>query len=486
MTTTTFLRGSRRRSALALLGVAALALLGVIALGSLTPTPARAQELTRQVRERCITSVVRIEVDTPRGTLSGTGTILDPRGYVLTNFHVAGHTDQRSGMPGTQHARRYRVAITRNERDEVEDRYVAELVRGHLPLDLALLRVVARADGSELTASDTFVPMAVREGSPELGTQVWALGFPAGVRTINITAGQVAGFERNADGETAWLRTDTEFNPGNSGGALIDRECRMVGIPTAVSDNVEPIELARPSTRIPTTWIASLRAGTTLSAEPTEGILPLSTLTELLDTHLGDAAGRGGELRFYSLPRERPGVVSVSPRLDMGILGSGGRILREGEGQALVTASDPPSALVVVVVPRGQSGAFPRVRIRYAPMGAPPAAASAERTVRGRVVAADGGACSTFAVLAAHDVDLGALGTQLSRGTLSEAEFRRRTHAVTRAADDGSFVLAAPAGPLVLGFLTSSIGAAGLEPRAIEVGETGLDVGTITLSTPCR
>jgi hypothetical protein len=461
--------------------------LAALALAVLVQSPAsvRAQELTRAVRERCITSVARIEVDTPRGTLSGTGTVIDARGYVLTNFHVAGHADNRTGLPGTHHARRYRVAITRTERDEVEDRYVAEVVRGDLPLDLALLRIVERADGTPLGASDRFAPMALRDGLPELGTQVWALGFPAGVRTVNITAGQVAGFERNADGDTAWLRTDTEFNPGNSGGALIDRECRMVGIPTAVSDNVEPIELARPSTRIPAAWLASLRTGTVIGAEPTQGILPLSTLTELVDTHLGDAAGRAGELRFYALPRERPGVVSISPRLDMGIVGSGGRILREGEGQALVTASDPQSALVIVFVPRGQSGAFPRVRVRYTTMSAPSTATAPSAVVSGRVTLPDSGSCRTYAVLAPREVDLASLTGELTRGTVSEAEYRRRTHGIAAIGDDGRFAIPAPAGAFVLGFLVPSFGATGVEPRTVDIPEGGLDVGTIALASAC-
>jgi hypothetical protein len=467
------------------LAAVALAVLVQALLVCAEPASARAQELTRAERERCITSVTRIEVDTPRGTLSGTGTVIDARGYVLTNFHVAGHADQRTGLPGTHHARRYRVAITRSERAEVEDRYVAEVVRGHLPLDLALLRIVEHADGTPLDATDHFSPMVLRDALPELGTQVWALGFPAGVRTVNITAGQIAGFERNADDDTAWLRTDTEFNPGNSGGALIDRECRLVGIPTAVSDNVEPIELARPATRIPATWLASLRAGTVLTAEPTQGILPLSTLTELVDTHLGDAAGRAGELRFYALPRERPGVVSISPRLDMGIVGSGGRILREGEGQALVTASDPQSALVIVFVPRGQSGAFPRVRVRYAPMSAPPAASSAAGAVSGRVTLPDASACRTYAVLAPREVDLASLTGELTRGTLSEAEYRRRTHGIVAIADDGRFAIPAPAGAFVLGFLTPSLGASGVESRPVDIPEGGLDVGTIALTSAC-
>lgn len=461
------------------LGVALALLAGG---ATLTPRAAEAQELARATRDRCIHSMVRIEVDTPQGTLSGSGTVLDARGYVLTNFHVAGHTDLRGGMPGTQHGQRYRIAVTRSERDEVQDEYVAELVRGNLVLDLALLRIVGRADGSPLGPTDTFTPMPLSGGLPELGTRVWALGFPAGVRTVNITAGQVAGFEANSDEVTSWLRTDTEFNPGNSGGALIDRECRLVGIPTAVSNNVEPIELARPSTRIPAAWLGALASGTTLTPERVEGILALSSLTELVDTHLGDSSSRSGELRFYAIPRERPAVVSVTPRLELGAVGSGGRVLRQSEGQVLITASDPASTLVAVVVPRGQSGGFPRVRIRYSPMARTAAPSAAPTALRGRVVR-EGDSCRTHVLVASEGTDLGALAQGLRDGTRSEADVRHALTAVIPVGDDGRFAHEVPAGRYVVAVLGPTLGTdaapATVATRTVDVGASGADLGEL-------
>ncbi|GAB4205389.1 MAG: hypothetical protein OHK0013_21230 [Sandaracinaceae bacterium] len=465
--------------------LAALCFAGGLSL-PLASSSARAQELSRGVRARCIASIVRIEVDTPRGTLSGSGTIVDPRGYVLTNFHVVGHTDHRGGAPGTHHARRYRVALVRGERDEVRDDFVAEVVRGSVPLDLALLRIVERADGSPIGAGETFQAMAIAEDLPELGTRVWALGFPAGVRTVNITAGQIAGFEQNAHAETAWLRTDTEFNPGNSGGALVDRDCRLIGVPTAVSDNVEPIELARPATRIPARWREALRTGGPVSAERTEGILALNSLTEVVDTHLGDAAGRSGELRFYTLPRARPAVVSVSPRLELAVLGTGGRILREGDGQVLVTASDPQSATLVVFVPRGQTGSFPRVRVRYAPMSAPASEAASGALLRGRLRLADGGACRTYAVLAPVGLDLGALTRELSHGAVSESEFLRRVRAVAAVGDDGTFALPVSRGAFVVGFVGPDLENGDGPTGPIELGDADVDVGEVSLGARCH
>ena len=147
-----------------------------------------ARELTQEERASCITSMARVEVDTPHGLVTGSGTVIDPRGYVLTNFHVVGHRNHNTGTPGVLRAQRYRIALARTERGVVEDEYEAEVVRGHVRLDLALLHIVERIDGAPIT--EEFHPMPIAEALPALSTPVWALGYPVGVRTIHITAGQ--------------------------------------------------------------------------------------------------------------------------------------------------------------------------------------------------------------------------------------------------------------------------------------------------------
>lgn len=464
-----------------------LALLLSLACLTLSTAPAEAQseELTVEARGRCIQSAVRIEVDTPHGTISGSGTMIDPRGYVLTNFHVVGHLDHQSGTPGVHHGPRFRIAIVRSERTFVSDEYIGEVVRGHVQLDLAILRIVARADGAPLETN--FTAMEVAHELPPLGTRVWALGFPAGVRTINVTAGQIAGFENNTSGDASWMRTDTEFNPGNSGGALIDRTCRLVGVPTAVSRaGIEPIELARPAQRIPATWLAALATGAELTGEPSEGLRQISVLTNITDSESGDTSGRASETRYYRLPSTRPGVVSVSPRLLIGAIGSGGRIIRVAPGQVLITASDGPNTLVGVVVPRGRDGRAPTVQLRFTPMREErvgPASSETTATLAGQVSRADGSACSTYVALAPSTFDGAARVTALRTGLITESAFRSDLIALQSLASDGSFALHAAPGTYTFVVL----GPAGLEEtRTLELGATGVALGDVAIARGCR
>jgi len=346
------------------------ALLCALAMLCATPAPTRADVLSPAARARCIQSIARIESDTTRGTISGSGTVIDLRGYVLTNFHVVGRTDPSDGAIGTLYAKRLRVALVRDERGTVRDEFLAEVVRGDVRLDLALLRIVARADGQAIRSAEYaagFAAMALAPLVPALGTSVWALGFPAGVRTINITAGQISGFESNSAGAVAWMRTDAEFNPGNSGGALVDEQCRLVGIPTAMSHALEPIEIARPGTRVPEEWRNAMRGTAVLAAAPIEGFHELGTLAEFVDTDSGDGYGAFGEMHYYRLPAERPGVVSISPRLEAGVIAPNRPYDGTRVGQVLLTAADGANAILAVLVPRGTDGRSPSVRLRFTP-----------------------------------------------------------------------------------------------------------------------
>lgn len=447
----------------------------------LSPAPrAGAQDIPPDVRDRCIRSLVRIEVDSPAGTMSGSGTVLDARGYVLTNFHVVGNTTHSTGVPGSLHATRVRLAIVASEHDRVVDEYVGEVVRGNVQLDLALVRIVGRVDEAPL-APLALTTMSVATDLATLGTRVWALGFPAGVRTINVTAGQVTGFQENAVGEPAWLRTDSEFNPGNSGGALVDQRCQLVGVPTALSRSVEPIELARPSTRIPTAWLAALASGEALTSAPVEGMPTLSALTELVDTHGGDSSTESGEVRYFRLPSERPGVVSVEPRLDLATIGRGGRIGRRATGEVLVMASDPGSTLVAVVVPRGDDGAAPTVRIRYEPLSIDAVGATAT-PIRGTVRRDGDETCAANVIVLPLDVDAAALLGRRRSGEISDADVRGAASALARVEANGTFEVGATVGPFALAI----VGPSGIEAIApVTVGEGGLDVGEIHVTTPC-
>ncbi|MFQ5829574.1 MAG: Do family serine endopeptidase [Candidatus Methylomirabilia bacterium] len=145
----------------------------------------------------------------PRQSL-GSGLIVEPDGYVLTNNHVIGN------------ARMIMVRLS----DE-EEEYEARLV-GRDPLtDLALLKLQGRRrlPVARLGDSDTL----------QVGDWVLAIGNPFGLERT-VTAGIVSAKGRviGAGPYDDFIQTDAAINPGNSGGPLFNTRGSVVGINTAI------------------------------------------------------------------------------------------------------------------------------------------------------------------------------------------------------------------------------------------------------------
>ena len=154
----------------------------------------------------------------------GSGVIVDPSGYVLTNDHVV---DRASEVlvelsDGSQHS--------------------ARIVGTDPGTDLAVLHV----EVTDLTAAAWGDSDALEVGDPVL-----AVGNPFGLaRTV--TAGIVSAKGRHAVVEHVnyqdFLQTDAAVNPGNSGGPLVDMHARVVGINTAIlGPTYQGISFAIPS-----------------------------------------------------------------------------------------------------------------------------------------------------------------------------------------------------------------------------------------------
>ncbi len=132
----------------------------------------------------------------------GSGFILEPDGYVLTNAHVVDGAD--------------RIVVTLMDRRE----FVARLVGADPRTDVALLRIAAHG-----------LP-AVRIGDAtrlQVGEWVVAIGSPFGLDNT-VTAGIVSAKARDTGEYTPLIQTDVAVNPGNSGGPLIDMYGRVVGM----------------------------------------------------------------------------------------------------------------------------------------------------------------------------------------------------------------------------------------------------------------
>jgi serine protease DegQ len=144
----------------------------------------------------------------PQGGL-GSGVIVSPNGYILTNNHVVEGADE--------------IEVVLND-----SRHVAAKIIGTDPeSDLAVLKI-------ELDELPTIV--LGDSGALEVGDQVLAIGNPFGVGQT-VTSGIVSALGRNQLGINTFenfIQTDAAINPGNSGGALVDTSGNLLGINTAI------------------------------------------------------------------------------------------------------------------------------------------------------------------------------------------------------------------------------------------------------------
>lgn len=163
---------------------------------------------------------------------TGSGIIVDPDGYIVTNAHVVND------------ATRIDVALMDGGRDALDHlRHLAAKVIGiDTETDLAVLKVEAtNLPTLQFLDSDTL----------QQGQLVVALGSPLGLEN-SFTVGFVSAPVRHlGTGKgISYVQTDTPINPGNSGGPLLDVQGRIAGINTmimSVSGGSEGVGFAIPS-----------------------------------------------------------------------------------------------------------------------------------------------------------------------------------------------------------------------------------------------
>jgi serine protease Do len=139
----------------------------------------------------------------------GSGFIINPDGYIVTNNHVVEDASNITVTLATQ------------------DQYDAKLIGRDAKTDLALLKI-------ESTKSLPTVP-AGNSDALEVGEWVLAIGNPFGLGHT-VTAGIVSAKARNigAGPYDDFIQTDASINPGNSGGPLFNMRGEVIGINTAI------------------------------------------------------------------------------------------------------------------------------------------------------------------------------------------------------------------------------------------------------------
>jgi serine protease Do len=153
----------------------------------------------------------------------GSGVIVDPDGYIMTNNHVVAGA-QRIRVTITPITRELTTGNTNLLRSQRV--YDAKVLGSNRDVDLALLKI----DAKELP----FIPLN-ENFSVRLGQTVLAVGSPEGLEH-SVTRGIVSGVGRQIDPDRpmVYIQTDAPINPGNSGGALVDRDGNLVGLNTFI------------------------------------------------------------------------------------------------------------------------------------------------------------------------------------------------------------------------------------------------------------
>jgi serine protease DegQ len=152
--------------------------------------------------------------EAPKTSGLGSGVIVSPSGYILTNFHVVEAADQ--------------IEVALSDGRNLD----ARLVGSDPESDLAVLQI------SEHNGKELIVP-AITLGKMDnvaVGDVTLAIGNPFGVGQT-VTMGIISALGRSHLGINTFenfIQTDAAINPGNSGGALVDGYGNLIGINTAI------------------------------------------------------------------------------------------------------------------------------------------------------------------------------------------------------------------------------------------------------------
>ena len=153
----------------------------------------------------------------------GSGVIISPEGYIITNNHVVEKADK------------IRVSVVDKQT------YNAKIVGKDQNMDIALLKIEPKKPLSYAVLGDS--------DKIDIGEWVLAIGNPMGLWLQHtVTAGIISAKGRSLGlgGYEGFLQTDASINPGNSGGPLVNLNGEVIGINTAILANAQGIGFAIP------------------------------------------------------------------------------------------------------------------------------------------------------------------------------------------------------------------------------------------------
>jgi len=255
----------------------------------------------------------------------GSGVIVSPDGYILTNNHVVEGADELNVMLPDDREFKAKVIGT----DPQTDVAVIKIDADHLP-------TVTLADSDKLRVGD--VVFAI--GNP------LAIGQTVTMGIVSATGRKNLGLLENVSGYEDFIQTDAAINMGNSGGALIDAKGRLVGINSAI------ISTSRGNIgigfAIPVNLASRIMRSLIETGKVSRGYLGVTA--EAVTPELADQLGVTKETKgvvVTDVRRDSPAAKAGLKRGDV-IISIAGRPVGSIEDFRLFIAEEPPGTNVAV------------------------------------------------------------------------------------------------------------------------------------------
>lgn len=264
----------------------------------------------------------------------GSGVVVSPNGYILTNNHVVDEADE--------------LKVSLNDGRE----FTAKLIGADPKTDVAVIKIEAED-----------LPFATLADSDKLrvGDLVFAVGNPLGVGQtvtmgiISATGRDNLGLLADRGGYENFIQTDAAINQGNSGGALVDAQGRLVGINTAIlsgrggTGNIG-IGFAIPVNQASTVLTSLVETGTVQ-----RGYLGVNI--DELKPDVAEALGLKKEQRgviITNLPKDSPAAKAGLERSDVVVAIEGQEVTTPQDLRNRVAARAPGSEIELRVLRDGK------------------------------------------------------------------------------------------------------------------------------------
>ncbi len=254
----------------------------------------------------------------------GSGVIVSPDGYILTNNHVVEGADE------------LKVQLP----DERE--FTAKVIGADPKTDIAVIKIEADS-----------LPVVVLTDSDKLrvGDVVFAVGNPLGVgQTVTMgiisAKGRSIGILDDVQGYEDYIQTDAAINMGNSGGALVDAKGRLIGINSAIlSPSRGNIGIGF---AVPINLAASIMRSLIETGTVARGVLGIAV--DPVNGDLAEALGLKKDMRGVVITNVDPNTPAAKAGLQQEdvVLSIDGRIITSREELRLLISQKPPDSVVKI------------------------------------------------------------------------------------------------------------------------------------------